>query len=82
MIELIGMLAGILTTAAFVPQVLKCWRSRSTADISLIMFSTMTSGVFLWLVYGLFLNSPALIVANSVTLFLSGAILWMKVRFG
>ena len=82
MIELIGMLAGILTTAAFVPQVLKCWRSRSTADISLIMFSTMTTGVFLWLVYGLFLQSPSLIVANSVTLFLSGAILLMKVRFG
>ncbi|WP_227421884.1 SemiSWEET transporter [Pacificispira spongiicola] len=82
MIELIGMLAGILTTAAFIPQVLKCWRSRSTADISLIMFSTMTTGVFLWLVYGLFLNSPSLIVANSVTLILSGAILFMKVRFG
>ncbi|NMM46121.1 SemiSWEET transporter [Rhodospirillaceae bacterium KN72] len=76
------MLAGILTTAAFIPQVLKCWRSRSTADISLIMFSTMTTGVFLWLVYGLFLNSPSLIVANSVTLILSGAILFMKVRFG
>ncbi|MBV8975846.1 MAG: SemiSWEET family sugar transporter [Alphaproteobacteria bacterium] len=77
-----GMVAAILTTAAFLPQVLRTWRTRSTSDISLGMFVAYVTGIFLWLVYGLLLGDIPLIASNAVTLVLSGAILALKLRHG
>ncbi|MEI9898840.1 MAG: SemiSWEET transporter [Hyphomicrobium sp.] len=82
MVTLLGLLAGILTTVAFVPQVIKTWRSHSTHDISLAMFAIFTSGVFAWLVYGLVIGDLPIIIANAVTFVLAGAILFLKVRNG
>lgn len=79
---LIGMLAGILTTIAFVPQVLQVYRSRSAKDISLGMYAIFVSGVLLWLVYGCMIGAMPVIVANGVTLLLAAAILIGKLRFG
>lgn len=78
----IGSLAAILTTLAFVPQVWQVWRSKHTADISLAMYSLFTVGVALWLVYGVLLFAWPIIVANTITLLLAGAVLVMKLRFG
>ena len=72
---LIGMFAGILTTIAFVPQVLQVYRSRSAKDISLGMYAIFVSGVLLWLVYGCMIGAMPVIVANGVTLLLAAAIL-------
>ena len=77
-----GLVAGTLTTAAFVPQVYKTWRSRSAADISLGMFLLFSLGVLLWLLYGIAIDAAPVILANAVTLLLSLTILIMKVRFG
>jgi len=77
----IGLAAGGLTTIAFLPQVIKCWRTRSTHDISLIMFLVLVTGVLLWLIYGLLTNDLPLIAANAVTLALAGAILIFKLRY-
>jgi len=74
-------LAGTLTTAAFVPQVLKTWKSRSAEDVSLAMFLIFSVGVLLWLVYGMLIGATPIIVANSVTLVLALAILVMKMRY-
>ncbi len=83
MIEnLIGFLAGALTTISFVPQVIKVWKSKSTKDISLGMFLLFTIGVSLWLAYGLWINDPPIIVANLVTVVLAILILIAKLRFG
>jgi MtN3 and saliva related transmembrane protein len=79
---IIGLIAGILTTVAFVPQVIKTWRSHSTHDISLAMFAIFTSGVFAWLLYGLMIEDLPIVVANAVTLALAGSILVMKLRNG
>jgi MtN3 and saliva related transmembrane protein len=81
-LNVLGFVAGLLTTAAFVPQVLKIWRTRSARDISLGMYWVFTSGVVLWLVYGLALGSLPIIVANVFTLVLSLAVLVMKLRYG
>ncbi|EGB14288.1 MtN3/saliva-related transmembrane protein, conserved region [Pseudodesulfovibrio mercurii] len=81
-LELLGLLAGCCTTAAFFPQVLHTWRTRSVADLSLRMYLLMTVGVFLWLVYGLFIGSLAVTLANSVTLVLAASILVMKLVYG
>jgi len=77
----IGIAAAILTTAAFAPQAIQAWRTRSTRDVSLTMFLLMVSGIALWLVYGILIGDLPLILANAVTLLLAGAILVAKIRF-
>jgi MtN3 and saliva related transmembrane protein len=80
-VTLLGLVAGTLTTAAFVPQVVRTWRTRSARDISLGMFATLVAGVTLWIAYGLLTRSLPVIAANAVTLLLAGAVLVMKLRF-
>lgn len=76
--ELVGYPAAFLTTAAFVPQAWKSWRTRDLSGISLPMYALFTLGVALWLVYGLLIESIPVIVANSVTLALAASVLWLK----
>jgi MtN3 and saliva related transmembrane protein len=82
MSDLIGMIAGTLTTIAFLPQVWRVWKTRSTGDISLGMYAVFTTGVVFWLAYGLLLGAWPIIVANSVTLALTGTVLALKLRHG
>jgi len=82
MSDLIGMIAGTLTTIAFVPQVWRVWKTRSTRDISLGMYLVFTAGVACWLAYGLMLGAWPIIVANIVTLGLTGTVLALKLRHG
>lgn len=77
----LGLIAGALTTAAFIPQVVKTWKSRHTLDISLGMFAIFSAGVFLWLLYGIRLGALPIILANGVTLVLSLTILVFKIRY-
>jgi len=81
-VMLLGLVAACCTTLAFVPQVIKTWRSRSTGDLSLSMFSVMVTGIVLWLVYALIRGDLPLAVANGVTLVLAGTILFLKLRHG
>jgi MtN3 and saliva related transmembrane protein len=81
-ITLIGFAAGFLTTAAFVPQVVKIWKTRSANDVSLPAFATFTVGIAGWIAFGILKQDPPIIVWNVVTLVLAGAILAMKIRFG
>ncbi|MCA2811257.1 MAG: SemiSWEET transporter [Microcystis sp. M090S1] len=80
-IELIGIVAGILTTVSFLPQVMKTWRYRSAKDLSLTMFICFCLGVFLWLIYGIYVSSKPIIVANFVTFILAGTILYFKIKY-
>ncbi|MCA1993062.1 MAG: SemiSWEET transporter [Coleofasciculus sp. S288] len=80
-ITLLGLLAGTLTTISFMPQVIKTWTTKSTQDISLGMFITFCSGIFLWLVYGLFIQNLPVILTNAVTFILASTILWMKLKY-
>lgn len=78
----IGSVAASLTTVSFVPQVWQVWKTRQTQAISLGMYSLFTLGVALWLVYGILLVSWPIIIANSITVVLAGAVLVMKLKFG
>ena len=80
-IALVGYLAGLLTTFAFIPQAWYIWRTRSARDVSLHTFSAFTVGVFLWLVYGVLKAEWPIVIWNGVTLVLAGTILGMKLRF-
>jgi len=77
----LGFIAGILTTVAFVPQVVKIWKTKHARDISLGMFAIFSSGVLLWLFYGIEIDAMPVIVANAVTLGLSLTILVFKIKY-
>ena len=81
-IEYVGLAAGTLSTAAYVPQVYKTWRTKAVQDISLAMYISMTAGTTLWLVYGLLHSAAAVIIANSVALVLVGGMLRLKIKYG
>jgi MtN3 and saliva related transmembrane protein len=81
-ITLLGICAGTLTTIAFLPQLVKVWRSKSAKDISMTWLVTFTAGVSLWLIYGLLLGQMPIVLANAVTLGLTVVILGFKLRYG
>ena len=66
-IEIIGFIAAVCTTFAFLPQVIKVWKTKQTKDLSLRMYTIMFIGICLWFVYGLRINSLSIILANIVT---------------
>ena len=76
----LGYLAGFLTTSAFLPQVIKAWKTKSTQDLSLGMWSIFCFGVFCWLIYGFMIHALPIILANIATLLLAGTILILKVK--
>ena len=80
-IDIIGLIAGTLTTIAFLPQLHKTWKSKSAKDVSSVMMITFCIGVFLWLIYGLAIQATPVIVANAVTLILALLILVLKIRY-
>jgi MtN3 and saliva related transmembrane protein len=80
-VTVLGLVAGTLTTLSFLPQLLKAWKSRSTHDISIGMFSLLAVGITLWIVYGVVTSDLPVVVANSVTLVFVGLILALKLRY-
>lgn len=80
--NLIGALAATLTTIAFIPQAWMTWKSKRAEGVSLGMYSIFTSGVAMWLLYGLLIGAWPVIIANVFTLALALFILGMKLRFG
>ncbi len=77
----VGFFAGFCTTIAFLPQAIKTWKTKSTKDISLLMFLIFITGVFFWLIYGILINELPLIVANAITLVLALSILVAKIKY-
>jgi MtN3 and saliva related transmembrane protein len=77
----LGLVAASLTTIAYVPQVIKTYKSKSSKDLSLKMLLTFCVGVTLWLIYGVLEKDTPIIVANSVTLLLAFTLLFFKFRF-
>lgn len=77
----IGLGAAALTTLAFLPQVIRSWRTRDTRAISLPMYSIFTLGIGLWLVYGIMLHDLPITLANGVTLLLALTVLMLKLRY-
>ena len=73
--------AALLTTAAYVPQLVRVIRLRSARDISLPTFLMFALGVFFWLLYGLCTGSRPIIACNAANLFLSMSIVLLKLQF-
>jgi len=78
----LGLIAGTLTTIAFIPQIAKAWQSKSTGDLSWGMVLTFSTGVLLWFIYGIWIDSLPVILANAVTLLLQCGIITLKFKYG
>jgi MtN3 and saliva related transmembrane protein len=76
----LAVIAGLLSTSSFVPQVLKAWRERDTAAISKRMYMVTVTSFTLWAIYGFLIGNLPIIVFNLLSLGLSGAILFLKIR--
>lgn len=81
MTEYIGFAAAACTTLAFLPQVVKTYRSRSAKDLSLGTFSILASGLFLWLIYGWLMDDMPIMLANFFTLIMAASLIIMKFQF-
>ncbi|MFM5999360.1 MAG: SemiSWEET transporter [Dolichospermum sp.] len=80
-ITILGLVAGVLTTVAFLPQMFQIWLTKSAKDVSFVMLIVFMSGLFLWLIYGIIIGALPIIMANGVTLFFNLIILWLKIKY-
>lgn len=80
--EWVGLLAGVLTTLAYIPQLIKVLREKHTQSISLGMYVLICGGIGLWFVYGWMIDSISLLLANGITFVMAVVILIMKIRHG
>ncbi len=65
--EIIGLIAAFITTASFLPQVYKTYKTKDTSGLSLTMYIAFFVGVVLWLIYGIHIKSLPMILANAIT---------------
>ncbi|UMB59741.1 SemiSWEET transporter [Lutibacter sp. A80] len=79
--EIISLIAAALTTTSFIPQVVKAWKTKSTESLSLPMFIIFFVGIILWLIYGIHLNSLAMILSNIITGILALLLIILKLKY-
>ena len=79
--EIFGFAAATLSTIAFLPQVIKTWKTRSAKDVSYALLLTFSTGCLCWVIYGYQTDAKPVMIANAFTLTLNLAILAMKSAF-
>ncbi|MBI5674892.1 MAG: SemiSWEET transporter [Nitrospirae bacterium] len=78
----IGLIAGACTTISLLPQVIKTFKTRETKDISMAMYIILISGMLLWIIYGVLIEAPPVILANALSMLLALIILIFKIKYG
>jgi len=82
MIQYLGYFAGLLTVGAFLPQVVRTWRTRRTRDLSMATFALLITTGTLWMIYGALTGDWPVIAANAGMVALNAALALAKVRYG
>lgn len=80
-ITTLGLIAGVLTTIAYLPQLIKTWQTKSAHDLSWSMLIVLCAGIILWLVYGFYVQDIPIIAANIVTFIFASMILVLKIKY-
>jgi MtN3 and saliva related transmembrane protein len=80
-VDLLGFIAGILTTVSLLPQMIQIWKTKSAKDISLETFCILATGVLLWVIYGIRIMAYPIIICNSLTLAFVSTIIALKIKF-
>ncbi|MCH7525256.1 MAG: SemiSWEET transporter [Bacteroidetes bacterium] len=80
-IEILGLIAAGLTTSAFLPQVYKTWKTKDVSSLSMPMLVLFFVGIILWLIYGIYINSLSIIIANGITIGSYALLIFFKVKY-
>ncbi|MGB4843882.1 MAG: SemiSWEET transporter [Ferruginibacter sp.] len=80
-IQILGLVAGTITSITFLPQVVKIWKTKSAKDLSLAMLGLLMLGVSMWLAYGILVKDAAIIYTNSMVLAMSLVMLYFKLKY-
>ena len=80
-VDIFGYFAAILTTAAFLPQLIKTLTTKKADDVSLITLVMFILGVLFWIIYGYKISSIPILAANLITFILNLLILMLKIYF-
>ncbi|MDI6776072.1 MAG: SemiSWEET transporter [Syntrophales bacterium] len=79
-INMVGLLAALLSTISMVPQVVKIYKTKNTKDLSLMTFVILSSAIFLWFIYGLLIRAFPIIIGNAIGFILTAFIVMMKIK--
>lgn len=79
-IQMVGLFAGLLTTAAWIPQLARTWRGGSTEDLSWPYLLVFATGVSTWIFYGVLTGDPPVLIANVVSIMLIASLVELKRR--
>lgn len=79
--EILGLVAGLCTTVAVVPQIRKAWKTKQVKDVSPGMFGILVTGIFLWVIYGIIQNDLPIIATNGTALALNSLMLYLMIRY-
>ncbi len=80
-IEIIGLVAAVLTTSAFLPQVYKTWKTKDVSALSMPTLLLFFMGIILWFIYGIYINSLSLIIANGITIGSYALLIFFKLKY-
>ena len=80
--EILGLIAAVLTTASFLPQVYQTWKTKDVSGLSLPMLMLFFIGITLWFIYGFLKDSPSLIGANGISMLSFLLLIYFKIKFG
>lgn len=80
--EYLGIVAGIFTTFAVIPQIIRVYKLKSAREISLIFTTSLLIGIIFWLAYGIVLGLISLIIWNAIGIVLNGWLLFAKIKYG
>lgn len=81
-LEILGYLAGILTTFSASPQLYYSYTTKDVKSLNLAFMSMLIAGLSLWAIYGMVINSLPIIIFNAIGVMLWIPLLWMKIMSG
>ena len=79
--EILGLVAGVFTTAAVIPQIWKAWKTKEVEDVSPGMFFVLITGLGLWVVYGIVKKDLPIIATNGVAFALNSFMIFLIYRY-
>ena len=81
LVEILGLIAGAVTSIGFIPQLIKGYKTKKLEDVSYYMPGILAIGMSLWFVYGIVIAALAVIIANSFGIFCCLALIFMKKKY-
>lgn len=80
-IQILGIVAGLCTSASLVPQLVKVWKEKEAEDVSLWMLAVLMSGLILWVVYGFLRKDIPIIATNIFSVLVNASLIVLRIKY-